>query len=139
MNNNKKKLELHSHLEGTITAKTLIELAHKDRKQLLPSMDEHELHSKLTLPGYDGFLNYFRITNPFRTIISDIQKITIAEMERVIANNVIYAEYRFNPLGPASRGSNPWEILHIIRDVMTIYEKKFGIKLSAERRNSTSL
>ncbi len=130
MNDNLKIIELHSHLEGTITAKTLIELARNGREQLLPTMDEHELHSILTLPGHEAFLNYFKITNPFRTTIADIQKITIAEMERAVANNVIYAEYRFNPMGPASRGTNPRGIIHTIREIMTTYEKRYGLKLS---------
>ncbi|MFC1819461.1 hypothetical protein ACFLZG_00040 [Thermodesulfobacteriota bacterium] len=43
---------------------------------------------------------------------------------------MIYAEYRFNPLGPAKKGTNPWKILHTIREIMMTYEKQYGLKTS---------
>ena len=130
MKKTRRLIELHSHLEGTITAKTLIQLAADGREHFLPTVDESELQSILTQTGYESFLNYFKITRPFRYLIDDIRKITFTELERAVNNNVIYAEYRFNPLGPAKKGTDPWDILITIKDVMESFEKHHGLKTS---------
>ena len=127
---NQNFIELHSHLEGTITAKTLIQLAADGREQLLPTINESQLQSILTQTGYKSFLNYFKLTKPFRFSIHDIRKITFAELERAVKNDVIYGEYRFNPMGPAKKGTNLWNILSTIKDVMVFFEKHHGFKTS---------
>ena len=113
---NVEKIELHSHLEGTISAETLLVLAGDGRKKLLPTTDENELNEALAMPGYEGFRNYFKVTKPFRTTLEDIHRLTTIELERAANNNVIYAEYRFNPLGPAKLGTDPWQILPLRYD-----------------------
>ena len=123
-------VELHSHLEGTIGAPTLVELAKDGRDHLLPTTDPARLASALAMPGYEGFRNYFHITRPFRFRLDDVRRITEAELARAHALGVVYAEYRFNPMGPARRGTDPWRVLSAVTEMMTEAERKTGLESS---------
>ena len=121
-------IELHSHLDGTIAAETLIELARGGREHLLPTTDLQELSTILATPGFSGFLRYFQTTRPFRASLEDIRYFTRAEMTRAHTLGVIYAEYRFNSGGPAKRGTDPMEIIKVITDEMRGAEVETGLK-----------
>jgi len=121
-------IELHSHLEGTMDAATLLDLASGGREHLLPTADVNELTRMISMPGLEGFTEYFRISRPFRTSIEDIKRFTRVELEHARSIGVVYAEYRFNPMGPAKRGADPWEILVAIDAEMRSMQIKTGFQ-----------
>lgn len=83
------KIELHSHLEGTITAETLIELSKSGHETLLPSYNAEQLKKIITAFDFAGFNKYFDITRPFRIKPQDISRVAHAEFKRAAQNGVI--------------------------------------------------
>lgn len=82
------KAELHLHLEGSIDAATLVELAQRHEKQLGGSEVDQIYQSQ----DFAGFLRAFKtVTENLRTA-DDYELITYRLMEKLKAQNVLHAE-----------------------------------------------
>ncbi len=121
------KVELHSHLEGTIAAETLIEMAADGRENMLPSLDANELKKVICGPGMQKFNSYMDITRSFRYRPDDVRTITKKELDHAVECGVVYAEYRFNFDGPMQKGSDPGLLLDVIREEMEEARREKGL------------
>ncbi|OGM03194.1 MAG: adenosine deaminase [Candidatus Wallbacteria bacterium GWC2_49_35] len=121
------KVELHSHLEGTITAEMLIELSRGGRELQLSSSDPHILQKDLAAYDFQSFNKFMDITRPFRQAPADVKIIAAREFARAAKNGVIYAEYRFNFDRPIWNGIDLDELLDAINAERSAAAREYGL------------
>jgi len=76
--------ELHLHLEGSIEPQTL--------QELNPALSDDEINRCTTFSDFPGFIEAFKWTTGFLRTPSDYALITRRLVERLAAQNVVYAE-----------------------------------------------
>lgn len=121
------KIELHSHLEGTITAATLIELSRSGRFPPLPASGEEELEKILRVSDFKSFNAYMDLIRPFRQRPEDVARIARAEFARAAKNGVVYAEYRFNFDGPVLAGYDLHELIEAVNGERARAKRETGL------------
>ena len=94
------KIDLHRHLEGSITPETLLRVA-RYYGGSLPTHDLAELRRRIQIdprePGFAGFLSRFAVFRgfyPSREAIEDIARTAVRQAAR---DNVKYLELRWSP------------------------------------------
>lgn len=122
------KIELHSHLEGTLTAETLIELARGGRERLLPSLDADELRKRLLAYDFKSFNGYMDLARPFRHKPQDVKIAAAREFARAAERGVIYAEYRFNFDRPLWDGIEIDELMDAIWGEIASAKERYGLE-----------
>ena len=124
-----KYIDLHLHLDGSITLDIAKKLASLQNIEL-PAKNDEELESLLSVEGVmdnlEQFLNYFRI--PLSLLQTEIG---ISEGIRLVADNiksqnVIYAEIRFAPQLHTRRGLTQEKVILAALDGM----KKTSLKIN---------
>ena len=82
------KAELHLHLEGSIEPSTVVELAARHGVALTPD----EVKARYACSDFAGFIEAFKWVTSFLRAPADYALITERLAERLIAQNVLYAE-----------------------------------------------
>src|SRR5574341_989517 len=82
------KAELHLHLEGTIEPRTVVELAARHGVKLT----EAEALARYEYADFRGFLDAFKWVTSFLREPADFALITQRMAEKLISQNVVYAE-----------------------------------------------
>lgn len=82
------KAEIHLHLEGTIEPATVVELAARHGVAL----SESEAAARYRYAGFHGFLETFKWVTSFLREPSDFGLISRRMAEKLISQNVVYAE-----------------------------------------------
>lgn len=107
------KTELHLHLEGTISAATLLRLAAKHKMPLPPHIQRT---GTLSYDTFDEFVDtYYAICNAlqepddFRAAINDV-------CDYLQRNNIVYAEVSWTPYRYLQQGLDFAEIMHTMND-----------------------
>jgi adenosine deaminase len=94
------KVDLHRHLEGAITAETLVRIA-KKYGGALPAATVSELRPyvqmDLEIPSFTTFLKKFLVYRGFYTCREAIQEIAYAAVQDAALDNVKYLELRYSP------------------------------------------
>lgn len=90
------KVELHVHLEGSITSETLLELSRRNRVEL-PVSSMTEMQEWVQFTDFDHFIQvYIAICNCLRTP-DDFELITAEFLRGQAGQNILYSEVIFTP------------------------------------------
>lgn len=87
------KVELHHHLEGSITPETLHELAKKNVSESLYAQSLEECNKLYSFTNFDGFLNAFAQTNSYIQNVQDLDTIIGNSVSSLRNENYRYIEY----------------------------------------------
>jgi adenosine deaminase len=95
------KVELHRHLEGSMRIDTLLEIAHKNDRELDElTLDELRPHVQM-VPGQpmtsEVFLSKFKVLRQFYNSPENIQRIARESVIDAARDNIKYMELRFTP------------------------------------------
>ncbi|WP_138416158.1 adenosine deaminase [Aquibacillus sediminis] len=137
------KIELHCHLDGSLRAETIIDIANKEGIEL-PSYDKDELQQELVAPleceSLDEYLKRFFLPNMVMQSKENLRRITFELFEDAARENVKYMEVRFAPLLHTVKGLDVKEIIQGViegmREAESCYEIKGNIILSCMRTMS---
>ncbi len=98
------KIDLHRHLEGSLSLTTLVEVARQHGIDL-PGYDIEDLRPLVQmtddLPDFQRFLAKFEVLRRFYVSPEVIQRLTREVIVDAARDNVCYLELRFNPLALA--------------------------------------
>lgn len=127
------KVELHRHLEGSLSPEFFLELA-KDFPIELPAGDLDGLRKAITMidqpPGFKAFLKKFET---FRTFYVDKECITRAVREairRAAEDGIIYLELRYNPIHFAQqRAFRHEQVIEWITETRDAAAAEFGLQV----------
>jgi adenosine deaminase len=98
------KVELHLHLEGTLSAETMVEITRRNGIDYFNTVEEVEHSLANRPPGLMGFLeHHFKSQNVMQNR-QDFYDATYSLIEKLHENNVIYADLFFDPQAHTSRG-----------------------------------
>jgi adenosine deaminase len=98
------KAELHLHLEGTLSAETIVEITHRNGIDYFTTIEEVEQSLANRPPGLMGFLeHHFKSQNVMQNR-QDFYNATYNLIEELSENNIIYADLFFDPQAHTSRG-----------------------------------
>jgi adenosine deaminase len=89
------KVELHCHLEGSVKASTLVELAAKHGIQLPPYEQPEDLYEFAT--GFD-FLNIYELAAHSMRDYDDFRRVTYETLEEGVASGLRYREMFWSPM-----------------------------------------
>ncbi|MCT8976771.1 adenosine deaminase [Clostridium sp. CX1] len=125
------KIELHCHLDGSLRAETVIDIAKKEGINL-PSFDIEVIKKELTAPleceSLDDYLKAFSLPNLVMQSKYSLRRITFELLEDASRENVKYMEIRFAPLLHTSKGLEVEEIIESVLDGIKDAEGKYDIK-----------
>ncbi|MDW8802388.1 adenosine deaminase [Clostridium sp. A1-XYC3] len=125
------KIELHCHLDGSLRAETVIDIARKEGINL-PSFDIEVIKKELTAPleceSLDDYLKAFSLPNLVMQSKYSLRRITFELLEDASRENVKYMEIRFAPLLHTSKGLEVEEIIESVLDGIKDAEEKYDIK-----------
>ncbi|KPH78176.1 adenosine deaminase [Oceanobacillus caeni] len=137
------KIELHCHLDGSLRAETIIDIAKKEGIQL-PSFNKEGLEEKLIAPleceSLDEYLERFSLPNLVMQSKESLRRITFELFEDAARENVKYLEVRFAPLLHTLKGLDVEEVIQAViegmREAESCYEIKGNIILCCMRTMS---
>lgn len=125
------KIELHCHLDGSLRAETVIDIAIKEGIQL-PSYDKNELKKELIAPldcaSLDEYLQKFHLPNSVMQSEDSLRRITFELFEDAAKENVKYLEVRFAPLLHILKGLNVEQVMESVIEGMREAESRYEIK-----------
>ncbi|MEI6126414.1 MAG: hypothetical protein WCQ99_07660, partial [Pseudomonadota bacterium] len=94
------KIDLHRHLEGSISPETLITVA-KKYGCTLPAYDINALKLLIQMnydfPGFRNFLEKFKVYRGFYPCKEAIEDVAYAAVKEAAEDNVKYLELRYSP------------------------------------------
>lgn len=122
------KAELHVHLEGSIRAPTLLELANR-RNVELPARDVEGIASWLDFRDFDHFLDVYLTISRCLRDPEDFQFATAAFMEEQARQNVLYTEAHFTISTHAANGANADEVAEALAETIAEGERNLGVRL----------
>jgi adenosine deaminase len=123
------KVELHVHLEGSVNARTLVQLANSRRTpHALPTLDPDALREQLICRDFQAFLDVWDWLRDLWLDPENLAIMTRSYLERAAAQNVRYVEFRFNAAGPARRGMPLWPGIQAIADAQAEAFENLGIR-----------
>ncbi len=105
------KVELHIHLEGTISPATFLRLAQKNKTELA-SARENDIRKLLTIKDFPQFLNNFMVLTQTIRTAEDFSDITYELGRQLNDQHIIYAEVMISIAQYHFRGLPLDEILH---------------------------
>jgi adenosine deaminase len=124
------KIELHCHLDGSLRAETIIDIAKREGISL-PTMDRDEIQQELIAPldceSLDEYLKRFALPNLVMQSKENLKRITFELFEDAAKENVKYMEVRFAPLLHTAQGLTVEEIIQSVIDGMREAEQQFDI------------
>ena len=139
------KIELHCHLDGSVRAETIIDIAKKDGITI-PSFNIDIIKNQITAPlectSLDDYLKSFALPNLVMQSKENIKRITFELYEDAAKENVKYMEVRFAPLLHTAKGLTIDEIIESviegIKYAENIYDIKGNVILSCMRTMSSA-
>ena len=124
------KAELHLHLEGTLSAETIVEITRRNGLDYFTTVAEVEQSLSNRPPGLMGFLDHhFKSQNVMQTR-QDFYDATFKLIEKLHENNVIYADLFFDPQAHTSRGIPFDEMFAGIDAGRQDAKEKFGVMVN---------
>ena len=121
------KAELHVHVEGTLEPEMRLRLAERNGVEL-PYRTADELAASYEYRDLSSFLAlYFSGMDVLRTE-QDFFDLTLAYLQRVHAQNVVYTEMHFDPQAHTSRGIGFDTVITGIRRAQEAAQDDLGIR-----------
>ena len=124
------KAELHNHLDGSLRAGTLIELA-QDAGFLLPSRDPEEVRRYMLVNdarNLEEYLKRFDITIAVLQTTAAIERVAYEMVEDAARDNVRYLEVRYCPQLSCRQGLSLEAVLEAELKGLKRGELEFGVK-----------
>lgn len=119
-------VDLHLHLDGSLSAKAIIEVAKKENIKL-PSFDEKELNRYLMVPDICGSLNEylqrFSLPNLVLQTKDGLETCTLDLLKRLKDDGLKYVEIRMAPQLSTAKGLTQEEVVQILIKTCKIAEK----------------
>jgi aminodeoxyfutalosine deaminase len=97
------KIELHVHLEATIEAETLLEIAKRNDIQL-PATTVEELRNLYRYRDFDHFMEVWTLTTNALRHYEDFRQVVVAYAEEAARHGAVYIEGIFSPIERVWRG-----------------------------------
>ncbi|MFH1017766.1 MAG: adenosine deaminase [Pseudomonadota bacterium] len=108
------KTDLHCHLDGSMRAETIMDIARKE-SVALGTDDLSELKKRLVsgrrVSTLETFLKAFKLTTPVMQTREGIERIAFELAEDAAAENVRYLEVRFTPIWCVQKGLSHREVM----------------------------
>lgn len=125
------KVDLHRHLEGSVSAETLIRLASTYGGDL-PAYDIEGLRPFIEIkddpPGFKNFLDKFKVLRAFYTSREAIGEAAYTAVKDAAGDNVKYLELRYSPSHFAARGQfDERDVVNIIHTAIQQAADEFSI------------
>lgn len=125
------KIELHCHLDGSLRAETIIDIAQKEGIEL-PTLNKDELQKELIAPlaceSLDDYLKRFALPNLVMQSKESLRRVTYELFEDASKENVKYLEVRFAPLLHTVNGLDIEDVIQSVIEGMREAESHFVIK-----------
>ena len=122
-------VDLHLHLDGSLSAKAIIEVAHKERIKL-PTENEEELNKYLMVPencqSLNEYLERFALPNLVLQTKFGLETCTLDLLKRLADDGLKYVEIRMAPQLSTDKGLTQEEIVDTLVKTMG-KAKNFGI------------
>lgn len=119
-------VDLHLHLDGSLSAKAIIEVAKKENIKL-PSFDEKELNEHLMVPDICGSLNEylerFSLPNLVLQTKDGLETCTLDLLKRLKDDGLKYVEIRMAPQLSTAKGLTQEEVVQILIKTCKIAQK----------------
>lgn len=123
--------DIHLHLDGSLSAKAIIEVAEKENIKL-PTYDENELRKYLEVPkdcpSLNEYLKRFDIPNLVLQTKYGLNHCTLDLLKRLSNDGVKYCEIRMAPQLSTNKGLSQEEVVLTLIDTLKEAEEKYGIK-----------
>jgi len=101
------KIELHVHLEGTVRARTLLQIARRNSVPL-PADSVEGLAGLYQYHDFSHFLDVWRLTTGALRTERDFRQVVVDYAAEAAGHGAIYIEGIFTPAEPAGRGCD-WD------------------------------
>ena len=124
------KTELHLHLEGSIDAETVVEIANRNDLGYFTTIEEIEESLASRPPGLMGFLEHHCKLQNVMQQREDFYDATYSLARNLHENNIIYADIFFDPQAHTSRGISFEDLFVGIDSARRDAEKAFGITIN---------
>jgi adenosine deaminase len=127
------KVDLHRHLEGSLSPEFFLELA-KEFPITLPSSDVEELRTAITMigqpPSFIDFLKKFETLRTFYVSQECIQRAAREAIRTAADDNVRYLELRYNPIHFATQmGFRHEQVIEWITEARNEAAGGFGLQV----------
>ena len=103
------KIELHVHLEGTVRAKTLLEIARRNDVSL-PASTVEGLRELYRFQDFDHFIEVWILTTNALRTAEDFRQIVVDYAAEAASHGAVYIEGIFSPAERVARGV-PWDTI----------------------------
>ncbi len=98
------KIELHVHLEGTVRAGTLLQIAGRNGVQL-PADAVEGLAALYEFRDFAHFLEVWLLTTGALRTEEDFRQVVVGYAAEAVSHGAVYIEGIFTPAEPVSRGA----------------------------------
>ena len=119
-------VDLHLHLDGSLSSKAIIEVAKKEGISL-PTFDEQELNKYLMVPencqSLNEYLERFSLPNLVLQTKEGLEICTLDLLERLAKDGLKYVEIRMAPQLSTDKGLSQEEVVEILIKTCKIAEK----------------
>ncbi len=122
------KVELHLHLEGTVTPRTLLELARRNRVQL-PVSDEASLAALFRYQDFGAFIDLFMSLARVLMYGEDFERLAYELGHDLAAQQVCYAEVMLSPMQHLNRGLDLGEVIAGTRAGFERVRQELGLEV----------
>jgi adenosine deaminase len=124
------KAELHIHLSGTLSPKTVSKLANRNKFNYFNTAKEVKDSLANRTPGLMGFLNHHNKQMKVIQTQEDFSTVVYDFLEIAKSNNIVYVEMMFDPQAHTSRGISFAAIMKGILAGKQAGETEFGIQVN---------
>jgi aminodeoxyfutalosine deaminase len=104
------KIELHVHLEGTVRAGTLLEVARRNNVAL-PADSVEGLAGLYAYTDFDHFLEVWSLTTAALRTDRDFRQVVVDYAAEAASHGAVYLEGIFSPSEPVGRGAD-WDAVY---------------------------
>ena len=123
--------DIHLHLDGSLSARTVIDVAKKENIEL-PTYDEKELVNYLQAPenceSLNELLKRFELPNLVLQSKYGLRYCTLDLLKRISDDGVKYAEIRMAPQLSTAKGLSQEDVIKTMIEALKEGERLYGIK-----------
>lgn len=125
------KIELHCHLDGSVRAETILDIAIKEDMKI-PTYDLDEIRNMMIAPlecsSLEEYLQRFHLPIAMMQSKESLKRIAFELFEDGAKENIKYMEVRFAPLLHIKNGLSVEEIIESVLMGIKAAEESYGIK-----------
>jgi aminodeoxyfutalosine deaminase len=120
------KIELHVHLEATVSPEDLFEMASRNG-YVLPAENECELAELYRFRDFEHFLELWMMTTPAIQRYRDFRRVVVAYAQAAASHGAVYIEGIFTPAERISGGASWDEVFSGFCDGAVEAKELFGV------------